>query len=465
MIRYASTRGEAPELGFADVLLTGLAVDGGLYCPLDVPPLPDLDDLGPDASYVDVARRVMWPYVADSIDRSAFDEMVAAAYAGFRADEVCPVIDLGDGHHLLDLTRGPTLAFKDVALQLLGRLLDHELDRRGERVVVITATSGDTGSAAIEALAGRHNVSAVVLHPHERVSDVQRKQMTTVDAPNIENLAVKGTFDDCQDLVKAAFADSALNEACNLAAVNSINWARVMAQIVYYVTAARTVAPDGAPVSFTVPTGNFGNILAGWYAKRMGLPVDQLVIASNRNDVLTRYVESGALRADAVEPSLSPSMDIQVSSNFERLLWEASGRDGAAVASLLAEFRRTGDAPVPEAWNEAIAAEFQAGRCNDEQTTEEIRRVHEQTELLVDPHTAVGLRVAREQRRDPSVPMITLATADPAKFPDAVEAATGIRPPLPPFLSELFSRPEYFAVVPNELATVAEHLRARAAGG
>ncbi|MEL7157977.1 MAG: threonine synthase, partial [Actinomycetota bacterium] len=382
-VRYVSTRGEAPELDFGDVLLAGLAADGGLYCPAEIPALPD-DLWSPEGAappYAAAAARIMWPYVAGSIEADEFTAMVADAYASFRHPDVCPVIDLGDNHFLLDLTRGPTLAFKDVALQLVGRLFDHELSKRQERVVVVTATSGDTGSAAIEALAGRSQVAAVVLHPHERVSDVQRKQMTTVDAANIENLAVKGTFDDCQDLVKAAFADTALNHEVNLAAVNSINWARVMAQTVYYVTAAAAVAPvAGAPpgpVSFTVPTGNFGNILAGWYAKRMGLDVDQLIVASNRNDVLTRFFETGALVAHEVVPTLSPSMDIQVSSNFERLLWEASERDGAAVADLLARFRATGRAQVPDEWVAAIAEEFEAGRCNDEQTAAEIAAIHE----------------------------------------------------------------------------------------
>ncbi len=464
-VRYASTRGKASELAFADVLLEGLATDGGLYCPVEVPALPadELAALGPAAPYAEVAARVMWPYVAGSIDEAAFTAMVTEAYASFRHPDVCPVVPLGDNHHLLDLTTGPTLAFKDVALQLVGRLFDHELARRGERVVVITATSGDTGSAAIEALAHRDNASAVVLHPHGRVSDVQRRQMTTVVAPNIENLAVEGTFDDCQDLVKAAFADTDLNRRCNLAAVNSINWARVMAQIVYYVTAARSVAPEGGPVSFTVPTGNFGNILAGWYAKRMGLPVDQLVVASNRNDVLTRFFETGELRAEGVVATLSPSMDIQVSSNFERLLWEASGRDGAAVDDLLTRFRATGRVPVPDDWVATIRAEFDAGRCDDDETTAEIARVHAETGILLDPHTAVGLKVARSQRRDPTVPMVTLATADPAKFPDAVERATGVRPDLPPFLAELLDRPEYLTVVANDLAAVAVRLEAHAA--
>ena len=454
-ITYASTRGDAPVIGFADVMLTGLAVDGGLYCPIDIPLLPELGDR--ELRYADVATEIMWPYVAGSIDKAALADLVHRAYAGFRHPDVCPVVDLGDGHHLLDLTKGPTLAFKDIALQLVGRLLDRELEDRGERVVVLTATSGDTGSAAIEALAGRANVQAVVLHPHGRVSDVQRRQMTTVDAANIHNVAVEGTFDDCQDLVKAAFLDHSITGGRPPAAVNSINWARVMAQMVYYVTAARAVAPAGGPVSFAVPTGNFGNVLSGWYAKRMGLSVDQLVVASNANDVLPRFFETGELAIEEVHPSLSPSMDIQISSNFERLLWEASGRDGAAIADVMGSFRRDGRAAVPEPWTARIRAEFEATTVDDDDTVAEIGRVHEEVGVVVDPHTAVGLVAARERRADPDVPMITLATADPAKFPDAVERAIGTRPPLPPFLAELHDRAERYDVIRATPASLADY--------
>lgn len=456
MISYLSTRGAAPELTFADALLTGLATDGGLYCPAEIPPLPDIPA---SASYAETAVAVMWPFVEGSIDRQDFVDLVDESYRSFRHPDVCPVVELGDNHYLLDLAQGPTLAFKDVALQLVGRLLDHELDRRGENVTVLGATSGDTGSAAIEALKGRRNVNVVILHPRGRVSDVQRRQMTTVDADNVRNVAVEGTFDDCQDLVKAAFNDPSLRSEFGLAAVNSINWARVMAQIVYYVTSARLVAPQGGPVSFTVPTGNFGNILAGWYAKRMGLAVDHLVVASNRNDVLTRFFESGALTAQAVEPSLSPSMDIQVSSNFERLLWEASNRDGIALSELLSTFRSAGNAVVDPAITDRIRSEFSAGRLGDDGTLAEIKRVSDHIDRLIDPHTAVGTAVARNFDPSPVVPMITLSTADPAKFPDAVETATGLRPALPPFLSELMDRTEHFVEAPNDLAAVAGLMR------
>ena len=455
-IRYASTRGRAPELTFDDVLLTGLAVDGGLYCPLEVPTLPALE---PGAPYETVAEAVMWPFVEGTIDRDVFARLVDQSYRGFRHPDVCPVRDLGDGHWLLELFWGPTLAFKDVALQLVGRLLDHALEERGRRVTVLGATSGDTGSAAIEALRGRRNIDVLILHPVGRVSEVQRRQMTTVDDPNIHNVAIEGTFDDCQDLVKALFADEVLRARYNLAAVNSINWARVMAQIVYYVTAARAVAPDGRPVSFAVPTGNFGNVLAGWYASRMGLAVDQLIVASNRNDILTRFFETGRLRSEVVVPSLSPSMDIQVSSNFERLLWEASDRDGPAVGDLLAAFRATGDVEVPDRWAARIRDRFDGVRLDDDGTLAVIRDVAEQLDVVLDPHTAVGVHAARVARRDPEVPVISLATASPAKFPDAIARAIGRAEPLPPFLAELLDRPERYDLLPNREDVVADHLR------
>lgn len=459
MINYESTRGEAPSLHFADALLAGLATDGGLYCPVEVPSLPELD---PAMSYAEIAELVMWPFVEGSIERDAFHTMVVEAYRPFRDDAVTPLVEIGTDQYVLDLSKGPTLAFKDVALQLVGRMLEHELGNRGSKAMVFAATSGDTGSAAIEALANRNHLAITVLHPNGRVSDVQRKQMTTVDAPNVMNAAVSGTFDDCQDLVKAAFNDPELRSGLQLAAVNSINWGRVMAQIVYYVVASLRLNNMSSPVSFSVPTGNFGNVLSGWYAKRMGVPIDRLIVASNRNDVLTRYFETGTLSAKDVAPSLSPSMDIQVSSNFERLLWEASGRDGVAVAALLTEFRASGRAPVPPAWNELIRAEFDAARVSDGETLAEIARIHDELGILIDPHTAIGTKVARDLGR-PGIPMVTLGTADPAKFPDAVEQATGVRPPLPAFLSELFDRTERFVEFENDLDTVVDAMRSFAA--
>lgn len=464
MIRYRSTRavGAAarPEndLDFGDVLLAGLAPDGGLYCPVDIPALSELPAIGADTPYVEAATAIIAPFVAGTFDEAELGAMVGSAYAGFRHADVCPVHSLGPNQHLLDLTQGPTLAFKDVALQLVALMLDAELERRGEQVTVIGATSGDTGSAAIEALAGRANIRVVILHPLDRVSEVQRRQMTTVDAANISNLAVRGTFDDCQDLVKAAFADTDLRANLKLAAVNSINWARVVSQIPYFVLAARQVNPDGSPVSFSVPTGNFGNVLAGWYGKRMGLAVDRFVVASNRNDVLTRFFETGRLVIESVEPSLSPSMDIQVSSNFERLLWEAGGRVGEAIVELISTLRTSGRVEVPPSWCQVIAADFDGLRLDDEGTAAEIAYVLETSERLVDPHTAVGTFAARRRAR-PGVPMITLATADPAKFPDAVESATGRRPELPPHLAELFDRPERYDLIDNSNDSLADTLR------
>ncbi|MDH3300165.1 MAG: threonine synthase [Acidimicrobiia bacterium] len=462
MIRYRSTRATASggetDLGFGEVLLAGLAPDGGLYCPVDIPALSDLAPVTAGTPYAEAATTIIAPYVAGTFDEAELGEMVTAAYAGFRDPDICPIHRLEPDQYLLDLTRGPTLAFKDMALQLVARMLDAELERRGEHVTVIGATSGDTGSAAIEALAGRANIRVVILHPLGRVSEVQRRQMTTVDAANISNLAVRGTFDDCQDLVKAAFADTVLRSELKLAAVNSINWARVVSQIPYYVVAARRVSPDGGPVSFAVPTGNFGNVLAGWYGKRMGLAVDRFVVASNRNDVLTRFFETGRLIIESVEPSLSPSMDIQVSSNFERLLWEAGGRVGEAITELITALRTSGRVEVPASWCQVIASDFDGLRLDDEGTLAVIADVLRTTERLVDPHTAVGIHAARKLGKH-GVPMVTLATADPAKFPDAVESATGRRPELPPHLAELFDRTEHYDVIDNSSDSLAAALR------
>ncbi|MBS1847384.1 MAG: threonine synthase [Actinobacteria bacterium] len=453
-MRYVSTRGAAPSLGFTDVLLRGLADDGGLYVP-DRRPTQDLAGLDSGASYVDVAVRVMWPYVAGTIDRDAFEAIVTEAYATFRDPAVVPLRDLGDGHWLAELFHGPTLAFKDVALQLVGRLFDHELTRRGERATIVVATSGDTGSAAIEGCRGRSSLDIVVLHPHGRVSDVQRRQMTTVDEPNVHNIAVEGTFDDCQALVKALFADHAFRDRVGLSAMNSINWARVMAQIVYYVTAQRTL---GGPAAFSVPTGNFGNILAGWFARTTGTPIPQLVMGSNSNDILTRWAATGVMETTGVHPTISPSMDIQVSSNVERLLYELYERDGRAVADAMATFADSGRLDVGVDRMAQMAEVFDAAAFDDDATRAEIRRTHDATGVLIDPHTAVGLAAARRCRRDPGLPMVTLATAHPAKFPDAVEAATGVRPPLPDFLDDLLERNERFDVLANDLEAVRAHI-------
>jgi threonine synthase len=450
---YVSTRGSAPRLGFAEVLLAGLAADGGLYVPERVPALAPSWRHAPERGYAATAADVMWPFVAGDLDRGEWDDIVADSYRGFDHPDVVPLRELEGDLYLAELFRGPTLAFKDLALQLVGRLFDRELAHRGERVTVVGATSGDTGSAAIEALRARSAVDCVILHPRGRVSEVQRRQMTTVLDDNVWNVAVDGTFDDCQDLVKAMFADEAFRRRVRLSAVNSINWARVMAQVVYYVTSAAALGASAQrPVTFVVPTGNFGNVYAGHVARRMGLPVRRLVVASNRNDILTRFFATGTLRAEPVVPTLSPSMDIQVSSNFERLLWEVLGGDGEAVTLLLARFREEGSAALDDGRLGLLREGFEAHRADDEATLAAMRAVHERYGVLVDPHTAVGLAGVLDRPRNG--PVVVLATAHPAKFPDAVERATAVRPPLPARLADLLDRPERVEQVPNDLVAV-----------
>jgi threonine synthase len=446
-VKYVSTRGHAPVLDFADVLLVGLAADGGLYVPESWPALPD--GWRGHRRYVDVASDVLWPYVEGStLARETLDELVAETYSEFDHPDVCPVVEIEPGLVVVELFHGPTLAFKDVALQLVGRLFDHELQRRGERRTIVVATSGDTGSAAIAACVGRPTLDVVVLHPAGRASDVQRRQMTTVDAPNVHNVAVEGTFDDCQDVVKALFADPGLRDRVGLSAMNSINWARVAAQIVYYVIAAAACGP----CEVAVPTGNFGNILAGWIARRAGAPIEGLVIGSNRNDILTRWALTGSLVADEVVPTLSPSMDIQVSSNHERLLFELLGRDASATAELMGRFRALGSVEGPR------DPVFAAASLDDDATLAVIADLHRRTGYLADPHTAVGIGAGETCRRRPDLPMVCLATAHPAKFPDAVEQATGIRPALPDNLADLFERPERCDVLPADVEAVRRYV-------
>lgn len=449
MLAYRSSRGRAPALPFGDVLLTGLAPDGGLYLPEQ---WPALTDAAPSA-YPDLAAAVMQPFVEGSIDADDFAAMVADAYASFDHPEVCPLVELDADHHLLELFHGPTLAFKDIALQLVGRLFDHELSRRDERVMIVGATSGDTGSAAMEAVRHSDHVDIVILFPEGRTSDVQRRQMTTIDSPNVHAVAVEGTFDDCQDLVKAMFADEAFRSRNRLSAVNSINWARVMAQVVYYVWAAQRLGRRSTPTTFCVPTGNFGNVFAGHVASAMGLPVERFLVASNRNDILTRLIDTGEMVADEVVPTLSPSMDIQISSNLERLLFELLDGNGPATHELLSSFREYGRAALTGAQHERLRAEFTGARLDDDETLEVIASVHAEHGVLVDPHTAVGIGAAQRLRR-PGEAVVTLATAHPAKFPDAVEQATGQRPALPGRLASIFERDETFAVLPNDLAVV-----------
>jgi threonine synthase len=456
-MRYVSTRGAAPALGFADALLAGLATDGGLYVPDAWPALEASGD--PARRYSDVAVEVMWPFVQGTIERDDFVSIVDESYATFSHPDVTPLVELGDDLWLLELFHGPTLAFKDVALQLVGRLFDHELSKRGSRVTIVGATSGDTGSAAIEACRDRKSIDIVILHPNGRVSEVQRRQMTTVLSPNVHNVAIDGTFDDCQDLVKAMFNDTAFRDEQQLSAVNSINWARVMAQIVYYVVAADRLGSRRAPIAFSVPTGNFGNVFAGHGASRMGLPVEQFIVGSNRNDILTQFFATGTMTIGEVHPTLSPSMDIQVSSNLERLLFELYGRDGDAIRALMDAFRRDGHVAIGDERLGELRARWQGLRINDEQTLRIIGDTYERTGMLIDPHTAVGLGAALASRREPGVPLVTLATAHPAKFPDAVERATGMRPELPPQLAELHDRPEQLTELPNDLRAVQDFVR------
>ncbi|MCW3473353.1 threonine synthase [Limobrevibacterium gyesilva] len=460
-MRYVSTRGQAPVRDFSGVLLAGLAEDGGLYMPATWPTFSAADWRSlRGLPYAELAARVMQPFIGDAIPFATLQGLCRDAYASFGHPAVVPLVQLDSRLWAQELFHGPTLAFKDMAMQLLGRLFDHVLTQRDERVTIVGATSGDTGSAAIEACAGRARVDIVILHPHGRTSEVQRRQMTTVLAPNVGNIAVDGTFDDCQDLVKAMFADTAFRGEMHLSAVNSINWARIAAQIPYYVASALALGAPEREVAFSVPSGNFGNVLAAWAARRMGLPVVRLVVASNRNDILARFLAANDMSVRGVEPSLSPSMDIQVSSNFERLLFELMDRDAAATVAAMTAFRATGRMPVPQqAWQRARAV-FHGFHLDDAGTVTEIRRLHAASGYLADPHTAIGIAAARALACPHGVPTIAMATAHPAKFPDAMEQATGLRPPLPARLADLYERPERFTRAPNDLGAIEAQVRA-----
>ena len=446
-MRYVSTRGRAAELGFCDALLAGLATDGGLYVPQIWPKNPTLAG----STYASKAASLMAPYVEGEIPQDVFAQLCATAYSTFRDPAVVPLVQIAPEHYLLELFHGPTLAFKDVALQLIGQLFDYVLTQRNQRVMIVGATSGDTGSAAIDGVKGCKNVDIVILYPNGRVSDVQRRQMTTITSPNVHTVAVDGTFDDCQDLVKAMFNDAPFREANSLSAVNSINWARVMAQTVYYFTALETL---GRSASFSVPTGNFGNVLAGWIAKQMGADIEKLIVGSNSNDILTRFFETHSMDMLPVVPTLSPSMDIQVSSNFERLLFEMNNRDGGATTEQLNQFRQSGKLSVePDQYAKWIAPTFRAHRANNDETLAVMKRIYGESGMLVDPHTAVGIASA-EACAEPGVPTITLATAHPAKFPDAVKRATGVHPALPDHVADLFDREERIVNLPNDLQAI-----------
>ncbi|WP_137125764.1 threonine synthase [Roseomonas sp. HF4] len=460
-MRYVSTRGQAAPRDFEAVLLAGLAEDGGLFVPESWPELSPAEWRAMRGlPYPEIAARILALFGAGGMPLEA---MCRDAYAGFGHPAVVPLVQLDHRSFALELFHGPTLAFKDMALQLLGRMFDHVLDKRGERVTIVGATSGDTGSAAIEACRDRSAVDIVILHPEGRTSEVQRRQMTTVLAPNVANVAVQGDFDACQDLVKAMFNDVPFRTEMRLSAVNSINWARIAAQIPYYAAAALALGAPDREVAFSVPTGNFGNVLAAWAARRMGLPISHLIVGSNRNDILARFLASNDMSARPVEPSLSPSMDIQVSSNFERLLFELMDRDADATAGAMTRFRTEGRMPVPDAaWRDATAL-FQGFTLDDDGTLAEIRRLWQGQQYLADPHTAVGTAAARALApADPGIPVVVAATAHPAKFPDAVERATGVRPPLPSRLADLYDRKERFGVLPNDLAAVEAAVRAHA---
>jgi threonine synthase len=451
---HVSTRGEAPAVGFTDALLTGLARDGGLYLPEAWPALgrETIADFA-GRRYADVAKTVLGALV-DDIPAADLDRMIEASYAAFRHPAVCPLAQIGDNLFVLELFHGPTLAFKDVAMQLLGQLMNHVLRARGARATIVGATSGDTGSAAVEAFKGLDQVDVFILYPHGRVSEVQRRQMTGVDAPNVHTIAVEGTFDDCQALVKGLFNHTRFRDELQLSGVNSINWARIAAQVVYYFTAAVALGAPHRLVSFAVPTGNFGDILAGWVAERMGLPVGRLMLATNSNDILARTLTSGSYELRNVVPTASPSMDIQVSSNFERYLFEASNRNAAWVRGKMGALGQSGRFELSDEVHANLRRDFDAATATGDTVAACIRRVRAASGYLLDPHTACGVVAAEQTLAAGKAPAIVLATAHPAKFPDAVAAITGSRPPLPPRLSALLTEPERITVLPNDLAAV-----------
>ena len=462
-MRYVSTRGSAPVLSFEEALLTGLARDGGLYVPETIPTL-GTDELREMAtmSYEDVAFRVMKPFVGDTFSDDEFKALIAKAYAGFNHKVRAPLVQLEQGHFLLELFHGPTLAFKDFAMQLIGHMFQAVLSRKGERVTIVGATSGDTGSAAIEAFRGLDNVDVFILFPHGRVSEVQRRQMTTPVEGNVRALAVDGDFDDCQALVKDMFNDFEFRDRVRLAGVNSINWARVLAQVVYYFSAAASLGAPDRKVSFSVPTGNFGDVFAGYVAAQMGLPVERLIVATNKNDILARAIRDGDYSVGESHATITPSMDIQVSSNFERLLFEANGRDAAALAAQMVGFASSKTLPLESAQREAIAAMFSAERATPEETLAAMRWAHESCGEVIDPHTAVGLHAARALAAEEAVPVVTLATAHPAKFPDAVKQAIGIEAELPARVGDLFALEERFETLPADYEAVRDYISAKA---
>ena len=458
-MKYISTRGNAPVLTFEEAMLTGLARDGGLYVPESIPKMSSADIIGlAGLSYEEIALRVIQPFVGDSFSEAELISSISNAYAGFSHNARAPLVQLGANHHLLELFHGPTLAFKDFAMQLIGQLFQRALNRRGERVTIVGATSGDTGSAAIEAFKGLDTADIFILFPNGKISDVQRRQMTTPVETNVHAIAVEGTFDTCQAMLKDMFNDFEFRDGVRLAGVNSINWARVLAQVVYYFSSAVALGAPHREVSFTVPTGNFGDIFAGYIAKRMGLPIDRLVIATNQNDILHRAITTGRYDTSIVEPTITPSMDIQVSSNFERALFDAYDRDGYAITRLMGELKQGGFGIEEEALL-TLQKYFDSGRATEKETSRVIKSMFDSNGEVLCPHTAVGVKVANENLS--RTPMITLATAHPAKFPDAVEASVGKRPVLPSWLADLFDRSERLTEMPNDLQLMKTLIRER----
>jgi threonine synthase len=460
-VRYISTRGEAPALGFIDVTLAGLARDGGLYVPESWPVL-SREQIAALAGkpYAEVACEIARPFVGGVIADADLSRMAHDAYGTFRHPAIAPLAQLSPGTFVLELFHGPTLAFKDLAMQLLSRLMDHALKQRGERSTIVVATSGDTGGAAVEAFRGSSQVDVIALYPHGRISEVQRRMMTTPGEPNVHALAIEGTFDDCQAIVKGLFNHHAFRDRVRLSGVNSINWARIVAQVVYYFTAAVALGAPHRKVAFTVPTGNFGDIFAGYVAQRMGLPVERLMVATNVNDILVRTLKTGIYEVRGVTPTASPSMDIQVSSNFERLLFDACQRESSSVRAMMGSLAQSGSFTIaPDALGE-MRSRFSAGRADEEETAAAIRAVRRESGMLIDPHTAVAVAVAEKEPRDRAVPMVVLSTAHPAKFPAAVEAACGVRPGLPDWLGDLETRDERITVLPADQGAVEKFINA-----
>ncbi|CAI3923474.1 threonine synthase [Commensalibacter papalotli (ex Botero et al. 2024)] len=459
-MRYVSTRGQAPVLNFSDTLLAGLAQDGGLYIPETWPQI-SADDLRNmrGLSYPELAAKIVHLFTGNEIPEAVLLDICKKSYAGFNHQAIVPLVQLDHNLFVQELFHGPTLAFKDMAMQLLGHLFDYVLSQKNKKITIVGATSGDTGSAAIEAFKGSKYLSVTILHPYNRTSEVQRRQMTTVMEPNINNIAVEGSFDDCQDLVKAMFADAPFRDEMHLSAVNSINWGRIAAQVPYYIYAALLLGAPDREVSFTVPTGNFGNILAAWTARKMGLPINLLCVGSNHNDILTRFLLNNDMSIQGVRPSLSPSMDIQISSNFERLLFELLDRNTDQCRQIMQDFRKNNKMDIPASiWNKA-SENFKGMALSDQETKEVIQQYYKKSAYLADPHTAIGIATAQKYR-NPEIPMVTVATAHPAKFPDAIKQATGITPALPLALADLYERKERYEVLPADLKKIEDSVRA-----